>query len=174
MRCSLDSALLHCHVSTATLSCQIKPNSLFPTGNFPVVMLVHYLMPVLTGIVDLLYRTWLENIYESKGKKRNKNECPFLRWLWKQNDTNKCTWLVQQLTRTAELHPSGSPWSCPRSFCQSHPLSTASAPLPSEGHTCLQADRGVGEASSHMTNTYFSVSTTTLTTIVWNLIIDQL
>lgn len=82
--------------------------------------------------------------------------------------------LVQLLTRTAELHPSGSPWSCPRSFCRSHPLSTASAPLPYEGHTCLQADIRVGEAASHMTNIYWSVSTTTSTTIVWNLIIDQL
>lgn len=32
---------------------------------FPLVALVRYLVPVLTGVADLSHRTWLENINES-------------------------------------------------------------------------------------------------------------
>lgn len=65
-----------------------------------------YLMPVLTRIVDLPYRTWLENIYESARKEKEKQ---------KQNSIFKSTFGMrfqhyiktwfQLLTRTAALHP---------------------------------------------------------------------
>lgn len=45
------------------------------------------------------------------------------------------------LTRTTWLHLSGSPWSRLPSFCQSHPRSTTSAPLPYGSHTFLQAEK---------------------------------
>lgn len=57
--------------------------TLRPAGQirlFPPIELVHYLVPVLTGVVDLSHRTWLENINESTKRGTQNIRCIIFWW----------------------------------------------------------------------------------------------
>lgn len=104
---------------------------------FWLELLIFFTEPGWRTLISLQRKRHNNQMSVFRGNFENKQK-----WTWVSADIS-----VSPLTRTTGPHPSDSPWSCPQSFCQSHPQSTFSAPLPCGGRTYLQADRGMERRS---------------------------